>query len=101
MATDFSKVDRLVDQAMKAGLQSLGNDVKKRAVVLAPVLTGALRQSSRVDVSGTGESVHISFNTPYARYREYNNRLHPETRYYLTNSLKSINNVGKYFKPFN
>lgn len=101
MPTDFSKADKLVNATMKAGLNELGNDVRRRAVVLAPVLTGALRQSAKSDVSSAGEKVTISFNTPYSNRRHWENNLHPETKYYLTNSLKSIKNVGKYFKPFN
>lgn len=99
MSTDFRKVDKLVDKAISVGLENLGKDVKKRAIVLAPKDTGALRQSARVDVKS--DSVEISFNTAYARMRHYNNNLHPSTRLYLTNALKSITNVGKYFKRFN
>lgn len=96
MSTNFSKVDKLVDAAVKSGLNSLGNDIKKRAVILAPKDTGALRQSSKVDVGK--DSVAVSFNMPYARRRHYENNLHPSTKLYLTNALKSITNVGKYFK---
>lgn len=99
--TDFKKVDRLMNSLMRAGLTSLGNDVKKRAVILAPKDTGALRQSSRVDVNALKDIVTISFNTPYARRRHYENNLHPATRLYLTNAFKSISDVGKYFKRFN
>lgn len=96
MKTDFSKADKLVDQAMKAGLTSLGNDVKKRAVILAPVDSGDLRQSARVDVAS--DEVAISFNMEYAERRHYENLLHPSTKYYLTNALKSIKNLSKYFR---
>lgn len=96
MSTNFSKVDKLVDVTVKSGLNSLGNDIKKRAVILAPKDTGALRQSSKVDVGK--DSVAVSFNMPYARRRHYENNLHPSTKLYLTNALKSITNVGKYFK---
>lgn len=101
MRTNWSRVDALVDQTMKAGLNSLGQDVKKRAIILAPKLTGALRQSAKVTVSSNKDEVIISFNTPYARIRHYINRIHPATRYYLTNALKSITDVRKYFKRFN
>lgn len=94
--TDFSKVDKLVDAAMRSGLTSLGSDVKKRAVILAPIDSGDLRQSGKVEVAS--DSVEISFNTAYARRRHYENDLHPSTRLYLTNALKSITNVKKYFK---
>ena len=97
--TDFSKVDRKVDQAMKRGLTSLGNDVRNRSRVLAPVLTGALRQSARVDVTTGGQDkVVISYNTPYANIRHWQNAAHPSTRLYLTNALKSINSLSPYFR---
>lgn len=101
MSTDFKKVDSLVNNLMKAGLKSLGDDVKRRAVVLAPVDTGALRQSSRVDVNTKGDAVRVSFNTPYSRLRHEVNNLNPSTRKYLSNALKSIKSVDKYFERFN
>lgn len=103
MATNFKRVDKLVDMAMEAGLKELGNDVKKRAIILAPILTGALRRSAKVQVvksKNRSDSVIISFNTPYARLRHWENRKHPATRRYLTNALKSIRDIGKYFKKF-
>ena len=99
MATDFSKVDKLVDQALKAGLASLGKDIQNRAIVLAPKDTGALRQSARTDVGN--DRVTVSFNTAYARRRHWENNLHPATKKYLTNALKSITSLSKYFKRFN
>lgn len=99
MRTNFTKVDRLVSEAMRDGLKALGDDVKRRAIVLAPIDSGDLRRSARVDVSTTGiDSVAISFNTPYAKRRHYENYLHPSTRLYLNNALKSIRNVRAYFK---
>lgn len=100
MATNFSKVDRLVNSLMSAGLQSLGNDVKKRSQILAPKDTGALRQSAKVQLNSTKDTVTISYNTAYARRRHWENNLHPATRRYLTNALKSIKNLNKYFKKF-
>ena len=99
---NWTKVDKLVDATMAAGLTSLGNDIRRRAVVLAPKLTGALRQSARSDFTTTkGDEIFISFNTPYARRRHRENNLHPSTKYYLTNALKSIKATKKYFKRFN
>jgi hypothetical protein len=96
--TDFTKADRLVNQAFMAGLNSLGQDVRKRAIILAPKDTGWLRSTAKVDLKSNGETVEISFNTPYAKRRHYENNLHPSTRLYLSNALKSITNVGNYFK---
>lgn len=96
MGVNFKKVDKLVEEAMRKGLTALGDDVKKRAIVLAPVDSGQLRRSSKVEVNS--DSVEVSFNTAYARRRHYENDLHPATRLYLTQALKSITNVKRYFK---
>lgn len=96
MATNFKRVDALVDAAMKTGLLALGNDVKKRAIVLAPKDSGTLRQSAKIE--SKPNSVIVSFNTPYARRRHYENYLHPSTKLYLNNALRSVKNVTKYFK---
>ena len=95
MSTNFRKADALVDGVIKGGLTALGKDIQKRAVILAPKDTGALRQSSRVDVGR--DRVTISFNTPYARRRHFENKLHPSTKYYLANGLKSITDPSRYF----
>ena len=100
MATDFKRVDAIVDSMITAGLQSLGNDVKKRSQILAPKDTGALRRSAKVHLNSTKDTVTISYNTEYSRLRHEVNNLHPATRKYLSNALKSINNVNKYFKKF-
>lgn len=98
MPVDFSKVDRLVSESITVGLRNLGKDVERRAIILAPIDSGDLRQSSKTQVKN--DSVSVSFNVPYARLRHYQNNLHPSTRYYLNNALKSITNVRKYFKGF-
>lgn len=96
MAVNFNRVDSLVDACMITGLADLGNDIEKRAIVLAPKDTGMLRNSAKVQVGK--DKVTVSFNTPYARRRHYENNLHPSTRRYLNNALKSIKDVNKYFK---
>lgn len=98
--TDFSKVDRLINRMMVDGLTNLGKDVKNRAVILAPKDSGDLRRSGVVNVK-RNDTVVISFGNSevkYARRRHYENNLHPSTRYYLTNALKSITNPAKYFR---
>jgi len=98
MVTNFKKVDALFDAAMLTGLTDLGNDIEKRAVVLAPKDTGRLRNSVKVQTGK--DKVTVSFNTPYAKRRHYENNLHPSTKLYLTEAMKSITNVSKYFKGF-
>lgn len=98
--TDFSKVDKLVDKLMQDGLNDLGKAIKNRATVLAPKDTGALRQSGKVEVA-TDDKVIVSFGNSkvrYARRREWENYLHPSTKHYLKNGLKSIKDASRYFK---
>lgn len=93
-----AKVDRLVDEMMIKGMTDLGRDIKRRAIVLEPVLTGRMRQNTESFPSA--KTVKVVVDTPYARRRHFENKLHPETRLYLYNALKSISNVGSYFKGF-
>ena len=97
MALNFDRVDSLVNKAMTVGLGKLGDDVKKRAIILAPIDTGALRQSAKTEVNASSDTVTISFNKPYAKRRHYENNLNPSTKLYLTNALKAITNISKYF----
>ena len=100
MPTDFKKVDGLVDSLVSAALQGIGDDVKKRSQILAPKDTGALRRSAKVHLNSTKDTVTVSYNTEYSRLRHEVNNLHPATRKYLSNALKSIKSVNKYFKKF-
>ena len=100
MPTDFKKVDMLVNSMVSAALQGIGDDVKKRSQILAPKDTGALRRSAKVHLNSTKDTVTVSYNTEYARIREFSNRKHPATVGYLRNALKSIKSVNKYFKKF-
>ena len=100
MPTDFKKVDGLVNSLIAAGMQSLGDDIKKRSQILAPKDTGALRRSAKVHLNSTKDTVTVSYNTEYARKVHNRNLKHPATMHYLTNALKSIKSVNKYFKRF-
>lgn len=101
--TDFSKVDKLMDKMMADGLNNLGQAIRKRAIVLAPKDSGDLRRSGAVSVSTSKDEAIISFGNSdvrYARRRHYENNMHPSTRYYLTNALKSISTPAQFFKRF-
>ena len=100
MPTDFKKTDMLVNSLVASGLQSLGDDIRRRSQILAPKDTGALRRSAKVHLNSTKDTVTVSYNTEYARRRHYENRKHVASLYYLSNALKSIKSVNKYFKKF-
>ena len=102
MSTNFRKADALVSGVIKGGLTALGKDVQKRAIILAPYgetreSGDHLRATSEVAVSSSGKRVTISFHKPYARRRHFENKLHPSTKYYLANGLKSITDASRYF----
>lgn len=77
----YEKTDKA--RFVKAG-DRLVNAMLERARQNAPIKTGALRKSgrqTRVNLQWT-----VTFgggNVPYARRREYENNLHPNTKYYL------------------
>lgn len=86
-------------------LISLGMDTANEAQRKAPVDTGALVNSIRMSKTNENQVVVLAggtasgYNVPYARFREYNNNLHPGTRFYMKNALEWANkNVNKYFK---
>ena len=102
MPTNFNSLDKKMDALIAKGLIAIGEDVKKRAIILAPVDSGDLRESAKVRVSTQGrDTVFVTFGNAkveYARMRHFVNKKHPATRLYLSQALKSINNIGKYFK---
>ena len=93
---DQGKVDRLVDAMMVKGMEALGKDIQRRAIVLEPVLTGRLRRNTKSFPSS--KTVKVVANTPYAKIRHEVNNKNPQTRLYLTRALKSITSPSRYFK---
>lgn len=88
-----STLDKLRKNAM-ARLVKLGLQINNKAKSNAPYLTGALVNSIRVDDSAS-ETVYViaggnafGKSVPYARRREYENRAHPNTRYYMRNAFQ-------------
>lgn len=90
-----------IERGMKSALLELGNDILTRAVVLAPVETGALRNSGKVTMQG--DTVKVSFGSsavPYARRRHFENRKNPQTLGYLAKAGDSVarGDKSKYFR---
>lgn len=90
-------------KGLEAGLAEMATDIHRRAVILAPVETGALRNSGKVEKSGSQEYT-ISFGNggrvPYARRRHYENRKNPQTIGYLAKAADGVarSSKDKYFK---
>ena len=88
------------------GMIKMGYDMSNRAKSNAPVLTGALRNSIRVD-DASSNAVWVraggqvgAFQVDYAILREFNNNKHPNTKYYMTRAYNSVvaGDIKKYFK---
>lgn len=100
-----STLDRLKTNAMER-LLKLGYNINNQAKGNAPYLTGALVNSIRVDTSEqdtvymlAGGTAPNGANIPYAKRREYENNLHPGTRYYMRNAFQDgVRNFKQEFK---
>lgn len=97
-------LNKLKSNTMKR-LIDLGTKINNKAKSNAPYLTGALVNSIRVDTSeqntvyvlAGGNAVGRS--VPYAKRREYENQLHPNTRYYMRNAFQDgVRNFKQEFK---
>lgn len=101
---DHAKLNKVQNNVM-AGVKKMGWDIASQAQRNAPVLTGTLVNSIRVeDTSKTTVEViaggkYGGRNVPYALLRENVNRSHPSTTHYLERAFKSITkDWQKYFK---
>lgn len=83
LSADWAR--KLSTQQLNKGGVKMMTDILKMARQNAPVLTGALRNSGHFQQLSTVKW-RITFGNgrvPYARIREYTNRLHPNTIRYL------------------
>ena len=90
-----------LQKGMKDALLEMATDIQRRAVILAPVDTSALRNSG--DVQPTSNGYAISFGSskvPYARKRHFENKKNPQTLGYLAKAGDSVasGDKGKYFR---
>ena len=93
-------VDSL-ETSIKGGLLEMATDIRNRAVILAPVETGALKNSGVVIPITNGYKIQFgSGRVPYARKRHFENRKNPQTIGYLAKAADSVEraNSSKYFK---
>ncbi len=90
-----------IQRKTNLGLFKMASDIGSRARFNAPVKTGALRNSIRI--TSEAGAVYVlagGGRVPYARIREYENKLHPETTHYMGRAFAEIYNSDweqKYF----
>lgn len=83
-------------QFNKGGVRMMA-DILRMARQNAPVQTGALRNSGRFQQTGDTHW-QITFGNgrvPYARIREHENRLHPNTTRYLERAARTASSRAK------
>ena len=83
------------------GLLEMATDIDRRAKVLAPVETSALRNSGEVSPITNGYKISFgSSRVPYARRRHFENKKNPQTKGYLAKAGDSVarGNIAKYFR---
>lgn len=96
-----SKSKIISGKFLNDGLLELATDIHRRAVINAPIDTGALKNSGKVEKVSKGYS--ISFGgprVPYAVRRHFENRKNPQTKLYLFRAADSVmrGNIVKYWK---
>ena len=91
---------RIIEQQLKAGLNSLGTEILNEAVQNAPVRSGDLRRSGTLTVADGMARIRFgNEDVPYARMRHFVNNLHPDTKYYLQRAGDSVTrNSADFFK---
>lgn len=90
-----------IEDGMKSALLELANDVRTKAVILAPIDTGALRNSGTVEPVPNGYKIQFgNSRVPYARIRHFENKKHPQTLGYLAKAGDSVarSDKSKYFR---
>ena len=94
-----------IERRTAQGLIAMAADVATHARNRAPVLTGALKGSIRVDPSRLSSyTVYVRAGgiggIRYARRREFENNLHPLTKHYMSNGLRDTTsgNWERFFK---
>jgi len=93
--------DTKIESGMQKALAEMSVDVQRRAVINAPVETGALKNSGRVEPITNGYAVKFgSSRVPYARKRHFENRKNPQTLGYLAKAGDSVmrGDKAKYFR---
>lgn len=87
-----------IERGMKAALLEMATDIHSRAVVLAPIDTGALRNSGKIEPVQNGYSVVFGNNrVPYARRQEFEHKVHS---HYLARAGDSVarGDKSRYFR---
>lgn len=90
-----------IQKQLKIGLLEMTTDVRRRAIMLAPIDTGDLLASGIIETITDGYSVRFgSSSVPYARRRHFENKKTPGAIGYLSKPGESVgrSDKAKYFR---
>lgn len=81
-----------IDNRIQLGNKNCAQAIVNNAIMRAPIKTGALRYSGRVEQKKLGEAdaVFGGGKVPYAYRRHFENNKNPQTRYYLSKAAEHI-----------
>lgn len=79
-------------RVMKRAERAMGQVMLHRSNMLAPVMTGSLADSGRVEDNPQGgiSVIYGSNGVPYARRRHFENKKNPQTLHYLKRGGDSV-----------
>ncbi len=87
MSDDTAKVMKLnasVSRSVQVMLMKIATTISNTAKVAAPYLSGTLRRSISIKTNKLSRGVVVVWSpVAYARKREFENKAHPDRRYYL------------------
>lgn len=97
---------KALESQITNGLQKLGEAIVKAERSHAPVDKGTLVQSIRVERESPTKMLVIAggnsngSSVPYARRRNFENKLHPNTKHYVENGVEEVirGGIAQYFK---
>jgi len=90
-----------IESGMKRAVLEMALDIHKRATIIAPIETGALKNSGIVEPVTDGYKIQFgSSRVPYARRRHFENKKNPQTLGYLAKAGDAVarGDKSKYFR---
>ncbi len=101
---NVARINQLKDE-INACMITAAYATQNTAIRGAPYASGALQNSIRVDTTEQDQVFVLAGgevgakSIPYAKFREYNNRKNPHTRFYMRRAFEDLErNYLKYFK---
>jgi hypothetical protein len=87
-----------VNVTLDRAVAQMATDIHRESMIFAPKDTRALVKSARVEREGVAHYL-VSYNTPYARRRHFENQRNPQTLGYLERAgERAVRNIKRYIR---